>query len=145
MAAIFSFAFASLAIIGMLAVKNWELKAGKTLARDFRFKADRVVAKWTTILQSHLPTRGRVLSKELSHNVAYHVSHAALAGVHFAERKLVRVINFIKGRGVVKKDAAASDYLKNVSEYARHPERDAGKGFQRSSRSRINSRREVRP
>ncbi|MFQ5661791.1 MAG: hypothetical protein ACE5F2_00865 [Candidatus Paceibacteria bacterium] len=137
MAAIFSFAFAFLAIIGMLVVKNWEVRAGKTLWSDFRFKADRKVAKWTTILKSHLPTRGRVISKELTHNTAYHVSHAALACVHFAERKLIRVINFIKGKGVVKKDAAASSYLKNVSKYERHPERDAGKGR--------SSRREVRP
>ncbi|HJL55632.1 MAG: hypothetical protein QGH85_01460 [Candidatus Pacebacteria bacterium] len=123
MAAIFSFAFAFLAIIGMLIIKNWEVKAGKTLSHEFRFKADRAVAKWTTILKSHLPTRGRVISKELSHNIAYHVSHVALAGVHFAERKLIRVINFIKGKGIVNKDRATSHYLKNVSEYERHPER----------------------
>ena len=123
MVAIFSFAFAFLAIIGMLVVKNWEMKAGKTLKRNFRFKADKAVAKWTTFLKSHLPTRGRVISKELSHNIAYHVSHVALAGVHFAERKLIRIINFIKGKGIVKKDRTASHYLKNVSEYKRHPDK----------------------
>ena len=123
MTAVFSFGFAFIAIVGMIVFKGWEIKAGKTLHRDFRFKADRAVAKWTTLLKSHLPTRGRVISKELSHNVAYHVSHAALSGVHFAERKLIRIINFIKGKGVVKKDRTTSHYLKNVSKYERHPDK----------------------
>jgi hypothetical protein len=123
MIAVFSFAFTFFAIIGMLVVKNWEIKAGKTLLREIRFKADRTVAKWTTFFKSHLPTRGRVISKELTHNTAYHISHIALAVVHFAERKLIRIINFIKGKGVVKKDAAASHYMKNVSQYERHPDR----------------------
>ncbi|MDP6388075.1 MAG: hypothetical protein QGG63_02285 [Candidatus Pacebacteria bacterium] len=123
MAAVFSFAFAFLAIIGMLVVKNWEIKAGKTLFHDARFKADKEVVKWITVLKSHVPTRSRLISKELMHNIAYHVSHVALAGVRFAERKLVKVINFIKGKGVVKKDAVASHYLKNVSEFERHPDR----------------------
>jgi hypothetical protein len=122
MTAIFSFVFAFLAIISMLVVKNWEVKAGKTLHSDFRFKADRAVAKWTVIFKSHLPTKGRVILKEVSHNIAYYVSHVALAGVHFAERKLIRVINFIKGKGVVRKDRTASHYLKNVSEYEKHPD-----------------------
>lgn len=123
MTAVFLFIFAFLAIVGMLAIKNWELKAGKTLFRDVRFKADKAVAKWATILKSHVPRNGKIISKELTHNAAYHISHVALAGVHFAERKLIRVINFIKGKGVVKKDRTASHYLKNVSQYERHPDR----------------------
>lgn len=123
MTAVFSFSFAFLAIIGMFAVKNWEIKAGKTLLREVRFKADMVVAKSIIFIKSNAPTKGRVISKELTHHTAYHISHIALACVHFAERRLIRVINFIKGKGIVKKDRTASHYMKNVSEYERHPDR----------------------
>lgn len=123
MASVFSFSFAFVAIVGMIAFKNWEIKAGKTVLRERRFKADKVVAKWFTFIKSHIPTKGKHLSKEITHHTAYHVSHVALSGVKFAERKLIRVINFIKGRGVVKKDRTTSHYMKNVSKFERHPDR----------------------
>lgn len=123
MTSIFSFGIAFIAIVGMIAIKNWEIKRGITLFRDVRFKADKAVVLWFTFVKSHIPTRGRHLSKKITHHTAYHVSHAALGGVKFAERKLVRIINFIKGKGVVRKDRTASHYMKNVSEYERHPDR----------------------
>ena len=107
----------------MIAFKNWEIKAGKTIFRDVRFKADKVVASWITFIKSHVPTRGKKLSKEITHHAAFHFSHFALSIVKFIERKLIRIINFIKGKGVVKKDRIASHYMKNVSEYERHPDR----------------------
>jgi len=91
--------------------------------RDARFKADKAVASWSTFVKSHIPTKGKHLSKEITHHTAYHVSHAALGVVKFAEGKLVRIINFIKGKGVVRKDRNTSHYMKNVSEYERHPDR----------------------
>lgn len=123
MTSIFSFTFALFAIAGMIAFKNWEIKSGITVFRKFRFKADRVVAKWFIFVKSHMPTEGKHLSKEITHHTAYHVSRTALAVVRFAERKLIRIINFIKGKGIVRKDGTASHYLKNVSEYERHPDR----------------------
>ena len=127
MASVFSFAFAFAAIAGMIAFKNWEVKKGRTMLRDFRFKADRIVAEWFTFIKGNIPTQGKHLSKEITHHTVYHVSHVALDVVKFMEKKLIRIINFIKGRGVVKKQGQASHYLKNVSKYERHP--DAGKGL----------------
>jgi len=89
MASIFSFSFAFVAIAGMIVLKNWEIKAGKTVFRQFRFKADRAVASYFTFVRSHLPTKGKKLSKEITHHTAYHISHFALSGVKFMERKLV--------------------------------------------------------
>ncbi|MEK7589745.1 MAG: hypothetical protein AAB475_00630 [Patescibacteria group bacterium] len=123
MTSIFSFAVAFIAIVGMIAFKNWEIKAGKTILRNARFKADKVVVEWFIALKSHIPTKGKHLSKEITHHTAYHISHFALGGVKFAERKLIRVINFIKGKGVVNKNGNASHYLKNVSKYERHSDR----------------------
>lgn len=123
MTSIFSFAFSFIAIVSMIAFKNWEIKAGKTLWRGSRFKADKIVARWLTVLKSHIPTTGKRFSKEITHHTAYHISYIALSGVKFMERKLIRIINFIKGRGIVKKDRTASHYMKNVSEYERHPDR----------------------
>ncbi|MBT3282739.1 hypothetical protein HON59_00695 [bacterium] len=123
MTSIFSFGISFIAIVGMIAIKNWEIKRGVTLLRDARFKADKAVASWSTFVKSHIPTKGKHLSKEITHHTAYHVSHAALGVVKFAEGKLVRIINFIKGKGVVRKDRNTSHYMKNVSEYERHPDR----------------------
>lgn len=123
MVSIFSFVFAMTAIAGMITFKNWELKAGKTVFREIRFKADKVVFSFFTFIKSHLPTKGKRFSKEVAHHSIFYFSHFALSGVKFLERKLVRLIDFIKGRGVVKKERNTSDYLKNVSEYERHPDK----------------------
>lgn len=123
MVSIFLFSFAFIAIVGMIAMKNWEIKAGKTVLREARFKADKAVVSWFIFVKSHIPTKGKSLSKEITHHTVYHVSQVALRGVKFAEKKLVRIINFIKGKGVVKKDRTASHYMKNVSQYERHPDR----------------------
>lgn len=123
MVSVFSFIFALFAIIGMIAFKNWEIKAGITVFREFRFKADRITILWSSFVKGNIPTEGKHLSKKIMHNTVYYISHAALAVVRFAEQKLVRIINFIKGKGIVKKDRTTSHYLKNVSEYDRHPDR----------------------
>lgn len=123
MVSIFVFGFVFLAIVGMIAFKNLEIKAGKTILREKRFTADRIVANWFMIFKSHIPTKGKRLSKEITHHTAYHISHTALGGVKFAEKKLIRIINFIKGKGVVRKDGETSHYMKNVSKFKRHPDR----------------------
>jgi hypothetical protein len=123
MASIFSFSIAFVAIVGMIAMKNWEIKKGVTLWRGARFKADKVVVRWFLFVRSHIPAKGKRLSKEITHHTAYHISHIALGVVKFAERKLIRIINFIKGKGVVNKNRIASHYMKNVSEFERHPDR----------------------
>lgn len=123
MVSIFSFVFAMTAIAGMITFKNWELKAGKTVFREIRFKADRIVFSFFIFIKSHLPIRGKKFSKEIIHHSIFYFSHFALSGVKFLEKRLIRLINFIKGRGVIKKERNTSDYLKNVSKYERHPDK----------------------
>ena len=124
MIAIFSFIFSLLAIIGMISIKNWEMKAGKTIFAKTRFKFDIFVAKYLIILKSYTQTNnGRYFLKEIIHYAAYYISHIALSCARFAERKLIKIINFIKGRGVIEKKRQASPYLKNVADFDRHSDK----------------------
>ena len=124
MIAIFSFIFSLLAIIGMISIKNWEMKAGKTIFAKMRFKFDIFVAKYLIILKSYTQTKnGRYFLKKIIHYTAYYISHIALSCARFAERKLIKIINFIKGRGVIEKKRQASPYLKNVADFDRHSDK----------------------
>ena len=124
MIAIFSFIFSLLAIIGMISIKNWEMKAGKTIFAKMRFKFDIFVAKYLIILKSYTQTKnGRYFLKKIIHYTAYYISHIALSCARFAERKLIKIINFIKGRGVIEKRRQASSYLKNVADFDRHSDK----------------------
>ena len=124
MIAIFSFIFSLLAIIGMISIKNWEMKAGKTIFAKMRFKFDIFVAKYLIILKSYTQTNnGRYFLKEIIHYTAYYISHIALSCARFAERKLIKIINFIKGRGVIEKKGQVSSYLKNVADFDRYSDK----------------------
>lgn len=123
MVSIFLFVFAITAMAGMIAFKNWELRAGKTIFREIRFKADRIVFSFFTFIKSHLSTKGKSLSNEVIHHTIFYFSHFALNCIKFLEKKLIRLINFIKGRGILKKERNTSVFLKNISEYERHPDK----------------------
>ncbi len=108
----------------MISIKNWEMKAGKTIFAKMRFKFDIFVAKYLIILKSYTQTKnGRYFLKKIIHYTAYYISHIALSCARFAERKLIKIINFIKGRGVIEKKGQVSSYLKNVADFDRYSDK----------------------
>jgi hypothetical protein len=119
---IFTFAFAGLA--GLILMKHFEMKAGKTILRAFRFKADTAVAAADLYVRRHVPTFGKKMSKQVAHQTAYHTSSVVLRIVQFMERRLLRFINLIKGKGVVKKNGSASFFLKHISEHKKNSDRE---------------------
>lgn len=108
----------------MISIKDWEIKAGKTIFAKIRFKADIFIAKYLIILKSYTQANsGRYFSKEIIHYSAYYISHIALSCARLAERKLIKIINFIKGRGIIKKKGQVSSYLKDVADFDRYSDK----------------------
>lgn len=104
--------------IGSLFVlKNWELRRGSIPGTTLRASTDAhvvVVAGWARLVPIKLQATARTF---LAQSI-FHVSAIMLRVVHFAERKLIRVINLVKGRGdVTTKKGSASFFLQNVATY----------------------------
>ncbi|HEY4517523.1 MAG TPA: hypothetical protein VJI74_01375 [Candidatus Paceibacterota bacterium] len=81
-----------------------------------RAKADALVLSYTTGLHSLTPRPRKDLAKHMLREGAHSGTVLLLHGVHFLERKLLRLINMIKGRGASTHPTTASEFLKSVAE-----------------------------
>ena len=113
------FLFVSLSgIAGLLFLKSFERRRGVTLFADARAKADSFVVETAQKAAVHIPR----LFWQSVHGArawAEHHGGALLENLaHFAERKLLRFVNMVKGRREVsKRNGTASAYLKDVVEH----------------------------
>ena len=114
------FIFSLIGIIVLLSLKHWEQKRGRTFFSVFRFKADVFVIDSKAALRNRLPSESKRLSRQAVHYTIYHLSTVLLQVVQYIEKRLLRFINMIKGRGEIKKGGSVSFYLKNVSEHKNH-------------------------
>lgn len=104
-------------IVALIVFKNWEQRRGSAPGAALRARIDARVAVLGGWLKS-VPLYFKEHSKVLSAQIIFHLSAIMLRIVHFAERKLIRVINLVKGRGdVTTKKGAASFFLQNVATY----------------------------
>lgn len=104
-------------IIALLIFKNWEQRRGGMPGASIRATADAKVVVISTQLKQFpqtLHSSFRVLIKK----VIFYVSAAMLRVVQFTERKLIRVINLVRGKGdITTKKGSASFFLQNVATY----------------------------
>jgi uncharacterized membrane protein YidH (DUF202 family) len=119
-----TFISASVGIAVLVLLKHFEMKAGRTFFHSIRFKADTFIARTGLLIHRHVPTIGKKISKHVAHHTAYHTSSIVLMIVQFMERRLLRLVNLIKGKGVVKKNGSASFFLKHISEHKKNSDRE---------------------
>jgi len=101
----------------LIALKEIEYKRRKTFALSLRQRADRRVLRLVNFFQIHLPTLSRKVWQQMLHHFALHLGTFFLKVVRFVENRLVRFINIIKGKGVIKKKGSASFFIQNVLEH----------------------------
>ena len=112
---------ASLAgIVLLFMLKRWELQSRKIYLSVARAKTDIFtlkLAEKTRSLMRTIPGAGSHVSRQITHHIAYHTSAIVLKLIQAVEGKLLKFINMIKGKGVVKDDRVASQYLRDVSDH----------------------------
>ena len=104
-------------IAGLLIFKNWEQRRGGLPGAAIRATADAKVVVISTQLKQ-FPQTLHVSFRVLLKHVIFYVSAAMLRVVQFTERKLIRVINLVRGKGdITTKKGSASFFLQNVATY----------------------------
>jgi len=117
MFAIWTF-FLSLFLIALfLALKFFELKYQKRFFGEFRNKADHFVTDHAPRMHRETIHTGKQISERAVVTGLHFITIFALRIVRFLEKKLVNVINIIKGRNRIKNKRKASDFLMKVSEH----------------------------
>ena len=107
-------------IVLLFMLKRWELQSRKVYLPVARAKTDIFALKMAAKAHSFvriMPGVSSHVSRQITHHTAYHTSAIALKLVQVVEEKLLRFINMIKGKGVIKDDRVASQYLRDVSEH----------------------------
>ncbi|OGG48128.1 hypothetical protein A3D66_00795 [Candidatus Kaiserbacteria bacterium RIFCSPHIGHO2_02_FULL_50_9] len=116
MGAAIAFSVTLSALCGFLALKHWELRRGRVLISKFRAKADALVLHYAKRLFALAPNPRPDLAKHLLREAAHSLTILLLRGLHFLERRLLKVVNMIKGRGTPARNDSVSEFLRSVSE-----------------------------
>lgn len=106
-----------LGIVALVAGKHWERRRGTVPGSALRNFIDAKVVFAATKIQG-VPDMARGHARGLTKELIFHLSAALLRLVQFVERKLIRIINLVKGRRDINtKKGSASFFLQNVSTY----------------------------
>ena len=109
-------ALSMVGLLALFAVKEWEHSSGKIFFPGFRKRADMWVLDLYTLFRT-IPKYTRDALEYLAHYGAYQGSRTALLLLRMVERRLMRLLNMIRGKGVVTKRETPSTFLRHVTEY----------------------------
>jgi len=105
-----------LGLLGIFLVKEWEQSSGRILFPGFRKRADARTLDLYAQVQA-IPKRTKVMLLYLAHHSIYQSSRTALLLLRIVERRLMKLLNMIRGKGVVTKREPPSTFLKHVAEH----------------------------
>jgi hypothetical protein len=115
MVAIVSLTSSFLGILLLFLFKEWEMRHPVNWYRSARARADRKVVVLGKIL-GRLPTSSRVFLVRFLHRALYRLSEVMLLIIRWIERRLLRLINMIKGRGEINKEkGSVSLFLASIA------------------------------
>lgn len=109
-------ALSILGLLGIFLVKEWEQSSGKMLFPGFRKRADTRTLDLYVLIRA-IPKRTKVTLLYLVHHSVYQGSRTALLLLRIVERRLMKLLNMIRGKGVVTKREPPSTFLKHVAEH----------------------------
>jgi len=116
MSAVIPLAVSILGILGLVALKGWEHSSGRVLFPTVRSRADAMVLRAAAFVKT-VPRRVHDILEYITHHGLYQISRTALLLLRVAERRLMRVVNMIKGKGVVTRKGTNSTFLRDVAEH----------------------------
>ena len=103
-------------LFGLLALKEKEQSRGKVFFPGFRKQADLWVLNLYALFHA-IPKHVRDVTRRLVHHGVYQGSRTALLLLRVIERRLMKLLNLIRGKGVITKGESSSAFLKHVAEH----------------------------
>ena len=117
MASVILFGISLTAFCSFIALKGWEGRANRILFPELRAPLDSQVTRYVKAATGRVPALHPDWLKHTLTFIAHEVSLLLLYGLHFLERRLVRLITMIKGTGTAPRGEGVSDFLRTVSEH----------------------------
>lgn len=104
-------------ILTLFAIKYWEKTRGSAPGITIRSRFDAEIRAVNRYVRTTIPHLLQQAEFWLKHTLVAFVK-SLLSVLHFTERKLIRIINLVKGtRNLDNARGSASDFLQNVASY----------------------------
>lgn len=117
MTAVIIFCLSFLALFGFLFLKEWEVRTNRRILNGARVKADALVISYAQYAGIHAPEFRSDFVKHLLRELTHMASLFLLRILHIFERRLLGVVNMIKGKGTLHRGDSVSTFLREVSEH----------------------------
>ncbi|MCW9054589.1 MAG: hypothetical protein OQJ98_01235 [Candidatus Pacebacteria bacterium] len=116
MAISISIFFASFAgIVLLVAFRLWELQRGARVAQRVRAHVDEWVDATGRSVRARIPTLDHSSIARVFHVLMHYSALILLALLKMLEKKIFRVLEYVRGRRKVSRGVTNSDFLKSVS------------------------------
>jgi hypothetical protein len=116
---VYTFGFSLLAIAALIYFRHLEERRGVMYGETFRLRLDEVVVRSFLKMKQVPKIFGWRGWEHVFHDsvvfVLHQLSLLALFLVRFLERRLVRLVNFVKGKHVSRTDAGVSIFLQDMT------------------------------
>src|SRR3989344_8547385 len=116
MGAVIAFGITFSALCGFLAFKHWEFRTGRVLIPAWRATADAFVLRALEHLIILTPDPRPDLVRRFLWKAAHDLMVLLLRGLHFLERRLLKVVDMIKGKRTPARSDSVSEFLRSISE-----------------------------
>lgn len=111
-------AVSAVGISGLLALKALEIRRGMPFFGHARQRLDAKTVQLLSVLQRDVPERIRAIASDVMHHLAVQLTSLALLVIRFAERRLTRFVDMVKGRRELKQgNGTRSAYLRDVTSH----------------------------
>lgn len=117
------FIFSIVGIVALILLKYREANTELVLFKGFRTNANASVERAVAVFHRNISKVDKNVFMAIIRSIAYYLGIIALKSVQFIEKRLIRFINFIKGKGTINKNGSASFYLKSISEHKKNLDR----------------------
>lgn len=123
MISISAFIISLLGIVVLLYFRLWEIKRGSQLYGVQREQLDRVVVSLWVYIETHVPTFNRAVVLQIYHAIVHYFALIVLSIVKIVERKMVFLLEYVRGKREVKRGVTQSDFLKRVGDHKQRLEK----------------------
>lgn len=123
MISVSAFIISLLGIASLLYFRLWEIERGKRLFNTERKRLDEKIISFGKYIENHIPTFNRVIVLRIYHFVVHYFALIVLTIIKVIERRMVYLLEYVRGKREIKRGVTQSDFLKQVGDHKRSLEK----------------------
>ncbi|MBI2618205.1 hypothetical protein HYW58_02015 [Candidatus Kaiserbacteria bacterium] len=122
------FFFSLIGVVSLVGFRMWEIQQETRLFNIQRARLDEFVRRVQTYVRTRMPVFGHLAFARMYHTVAHRLALFMLSVLKAVEKRVIRLLEYLRGKRDIQKGVTQSEFLRKVSEHKRNlenPSRDA--------------------